>query len=287
MKEIYEFLKEIYHFINNNREFITLIITIVVALTTLIYTYITRRILILSSQPTIKIDTENISITPDIKKKLNASNVKKSIKDDTRYWFTLNIKITNIGNNPAQNICVDGNVTFIKTHPRGYKTLPIHSPTYYNIIPSVNMENGNFVTSTVCFDNFVARETIKDFYESYKYEKMSPNLPTSKELKDKRFWHSPKITINCFYSDIQGNHYCTSQEHFFHMWYDSDNNKEAIYLLNMHDLNYQKVQRVSKRFREKYFKNSRHLRYTAFDGGKYKKNTLLCYAITKNKDPNP
>lgn len=282
MKEVFDFLKDTYNFFNNNREFITLIVTIIVALISLISTYITRKMLILSSLPSLKIDTKGIHINPDIIEEPHYLNINRVVKDDTRYWFNLIIKITNIGNNIAQNICLDGYVTFIKRHPQGYTTLPIHLPNFYNLIPSVNMEGG-YIDTNVCFDNFVAREIIKDFYESYKYEKLFPTLPTSKELRDKRFWHSPKIVINCFYSDIQGNHYCTSQEIYFHMSYDKDNKKVNISLLNMFDMDFQKVRKITKRYREKYFYNIRHLRYTAFDGQKYKKNTLHCYQIVKKK----
>ena len=52
--------------IAKNVTLLTLLVTTVLMMITLVYTLITRKMLRLSSQPTIRIKTKNISIIPDI-----------------------------------------------------------------------------------------------------------------------------------------------------------------------------------------------------------------------------
>ena len=270
---------------SENVTILTLFATWALAVITIFYTFINRKMLQLSSQPTVKIEAKDITIFPDIKDDINLSDVENIVDNKIRYWVSLNLKISNIGNNPAQNICVDANVNFKKRKPLNNKELPIHMPTFIDFLPPQS-DNSNFSEKEVnlSFDNFVARELIKDFFEGRKDPPGSPFLVNNKEMKDLDLWPSPKIIVRCLYSDIQGQNYSSEIRLFFHIYKDSDEKKLKIYLLNMNELNFIGIKRVSKRYREKYLKNTRSLRYTAFDGEKYHKDELILLKAVRNKD---
>jgi hypothetical protein len=271
--------------ISENVTILTLFATWTLAVITMLYTFINRKMLQLSSQPTVKIEAKDITISPDIKNDTNLSDIENIVDNKERFWVSFNLEILNIGNNPAQNICIDANVNFKKRKPLDYKELPIHLPTFIDFLPP---QSGNDIFSekkvNISFDNFVARELIKDFFEGRKDWPGSPLLVNDNEMKDLDLWPSPKITVRCLYSDIQGQNYCSEIQLFFHIYKDSDEKKLKIYLLNMGELNFIGIKRVSKRYREKYLKNTRSLRYTAFFGEKHHKNELILLKAIRNKD---
>lgn len=260
-----------------NISLITLAITSVLAVTSLASTAISQKTLKISSQPTLKIVLNGISLYPDIVLEKEPFNVETIINDSVRYYINIDLELINIGNCPAQEIYIDGNVEFIKRKPLGHKYLPVHLYTFMDFL-SPFAENSSFSKKKthVCFDNFVAREMIKDFYEGRNNHHGTPFLPGPKEMKDPYFWASPKINIKCLYSDIQKNYYCSELQTFFHIWKDPDDgNKLKIYLLNSNELSFLGIKRISFNQLQKHFKKNRHLRYTAFDGKSYKKDDLV------------
>jgi hypothetical protein len=52
-----------------------------------------------------------------------------------------------------------------------------------------------------------------------------------------------------------------------------------MYLLNHGEFGFKGVEKVSKKFREEHTINRRHLRYSAFDGNEYPKDTLLLLSV--------
>jgi hypothetical protein len=260
-----------------NLSLITLAISSVLAITSLASTAVSQKMLKISSQPTLKIVVDEISLYPDIVLEKEPFDIETIINDNVRYIINIGIELINIGNYPAQEIYVDADVEFIKRKPFGYKYLPVHRYTFVDFL-SPFVENGNFSKkkSYVSFDNFVAREMIKDFYEGKNNHHGTPFLPSPKEMRDPYFWSSPKINIKCLYSDIQKNYYCSELQMFFHIWKDpNDSNKLKIYKLNDNEFNYLGVKRISFKQLQKHFKKNRHLRYTAFDGKSYKKDDLV------------
>lgn len=261
------------NWISNNMSLMTLIITAILTIITLFYTLITRRMLRLTSQPTITIRTNNVSIIPDIPDTAIINGNEDSLGKE-RYCVAFEIDLTNIGNHPAQNIYVDAEVHFKVNRPLGKKALPVHLPEFVSFLAPLS---NDIKTASVSarFDNFVARELIRDFFIGRRNLEGSPFLPSKAEMKNPKLWSSPKIIIRCFYSDIQGHNYLSEQQLFFHIWKDSEHGKLSISLLNMAELQFVGIKPVSKRFREHSIKNNRHKRYMAFDGGNYSKKDLL------------
>jgi hypothetical protein len=273
--------------ISENVTVLTLVVTFALTVITMYYAFITRRMLQLSSQPTIKIEAKNITISPDIGNDVDISDVENIVDNATRYWVSLDLKISNIGNNPAQNIYADAIVYFKERRPLKYKELPIHMPDFIDFLPPISSNRSSSEKDiTLSFDNFVARELIKDFFEGRTDSPGFPFLINDYELKNLDLWPSPKIIVRLLYSDIQGQNYCSEIQLFFHIYKDSDEKKMKIYLSNMGEINFIGIKRVSKRYREKYLKNTRSLRYTAFNGEKYHKDELILLKAIRNKDPS-
>ena len=260
--------------ISKNVTLLTLLVTTVLMIITLVYTLITRKMLRLSSQPTIRIKTKNISIIPDIPDSSNIGDAKDDLGDE-RYCITVDFELANIGSHPAQNIYFDAEAHFKERKPLGKESLPVHLPEFINFL---SPEIGNQAEKTKVsarFDNFLAREVIRDFFKGRTNLNGLAFLPSEKEIQDRKLWPSPKLIIKCFYADIQGQNYISELRLFFHIWKDTDKKKFGIYLLNMQELEFIGVRKISKRNRENYIKNSRHLRYIAFSGEKYAKKDLL------------
>lgn len=231
----------------------------------------------ISSQPTLKIVVNGIFLYPDIVLEKEPFDIETMIDDNVRYCINIDLELINIGNCPAQEIYIDADVEFIKRKPFGHKYLPVHLYTFIDFL-SPFVENGSFSKkkTQVSFDNFVAREMIKDFYEGRNNPNGTPFLPSPKEMKDPYFWASPKINIKCLYSDIQKNYYCSELQMFFHIWKDPvDGDKLKIYVINDKELSFLGIKRISFNQVQKHFKKNRHLRYTAFDGKSYKKDDLV------------
>ncbi|MFH1293775.1 MAG: hypothetical protein ABIJ44_06550, partial [Pseudomonadota bacterium] len=94
------------NWISNNISLMTLIVTAILTIITFLYTLITRRMLRLTSQPTITIRSKNVSISPDIPDTALIDGNDDSLGKE-RYCVAFEIDLTNIGNQPAQNIYVD------------------------------------------------------------------------------------------------------------------------------------------------------------------------------------
>jgi hypothetical protein len=269
------------NWISNNISFMTLIVTALLAIITLLYTLITRRMLRLASQPTITIRSKNVSITPDIPDTAIIHGNEDSLGKE-RYCVAFEIDLKNIGNQPAQNIYIDAEVHFKVNRPLGNKALPVHLPEFISFLaPQSNDDKTASVFAR--FDNFVARELIRDFFEGRRNMEGSPFLPSRDEMGNPKLWPSPKVILRCFYSDIQGHNYISELQLFFHIWKDSKHKKMDIYLLNMQELEFVGIKQVSKRFREHYIKKNRHKRYMSFDGEKYSKKDLLLLVAKRRK----
>lgn len=267
---------------SSNISLLTLVVTAILAIITFLYTLITRRMLRLTSQPTITLRSKNVSLTPDIPDTAIINGIEDSLGKE-RYCVSFEIDLTNIGNQPAQNIYFDAEVHFKVNRPLGEKTLPVHLPEFVSFLAP--QSNDNKTTSVSArFDNFVARELIRDFFGGRRNMEGSPFLPSRAEMENPKLWPSPKVIIRCFYSDIQGHNYLSEQLLFFHIWKDSEHGKLDIYLLNMQELQFVGIRPVSKRFREKYIKNNRHKRYMSFDGEKYSKKDLLLLTAKRRQE---
>lgn len=259
----------------------TLFVTALLTIITLLYTLITRKMLRLASQPTITIRSKDVSITPDIPDTAIMNGNSDSLGKE-RCCVAFEIDLTNIGSQPAQNIYIDAEVHFKVNRPLGNKVLPVHLPVF---IPFLAPQSNDYKTSgvSVRFDNFVARELIRDFFEGRRDMEGSPFLPSKTEMRDPNLWPSPKVIIRCFYSDIQGHNYISESQLFFHIWKDSEHGKLGIYILNMQELEFVGIKPVSNMFRERYIKTNRHKRYMSFDGGKYSKKDLVLLSVRRRK----
>lgn len=269
------------NWLSNNISLLTLIVTAILTVTTFLYTLITRRMLRLASQPTITIRSKNVSISPDITDTASISGNDDSLGKE-RYCVAFEIELTNIGNQPAQNIYVDAEVYFKENRPLGNKALPVHLPEFISFLAPQSKDDKATIISAR-FDNFVARELIRDFFKGRHSLEGLPFLPSRAEMENPKLWPSPKVIIRCFYSDIQGHNYLSEQLLFFHIWKDNEHGKLDIYLLNMQELQFVGIKPVSKTFREHYIKNNRHKRYMSFDGEFYSKKELLLLTAKKGK----
>jgi hypothetical protein len=194
--------------------------------------------------------------------------------------------LINIGNSPVQEIYVDAEVEFKTRKPLGNKYLPIHHYVFIDFL-SPSTENSNYSKreTIVSFDNFVAREIITDFFEGRTNYNGGPFLPNQKEMKDSSLWSSPKIKIECLYSDIQKNYYCSEMQLFFHIYKDpTDGNKLKLNLLNDSEINFLGFSKISSKKMQKHFKINRHLRYTAFFGESFEKNELVVVGVKWEKN---
>jgi hypothetical protein len=269
------------YWISQNISLMTLVVTAILTIITFLYTLITRRMLRLTSQPTITISSKKVSIIPDIPDTAIINGIEDSLGKE-RYCVAFEIDLANIGNQPAQNIYVDAEVNFKVNRPLGKKTLPVHLPEFISFLAPQSIENKTASVS-VRFDNFVARELIRDFFEGRHNMEGMPFLPSRAEMENPKLWPSPKVIIRCFYSDIQGHNYLSELQFFFHIWKDSEHSKLDINLVNMQELQFIGIKPVSTRFRDRYIKNNRHKRYMSFDGKKYSKNDLLLLAAKRTK----
>lgn len=276
--------------ITDNIQIITIILTFILAVAAIISAMIaiisartTRKLLLLNSQPSINIDILDIELFPEISfdDKFNIENIFR--ENSKRYCVSLKVKLSNTGNNIAQRLCLDGGVYFNTIKPCKQEFLPIHLPEYINILaPYKDNEKESKISTSVRFDNYIAKQIILDFYETRKKGRGSPFLPFEHEMKKTHEYPSPRLLVNCYYSDIQGTEYCSSQFVYFHMYSDKKDKNIKLYLLNMGDLEFVKIRRISGKKRVKIFQNLRHLRYTAFDGKIYRKNDrLVLYKSTK------
>ena len=261
------------NWISSNISALTLFVTGVLTIITLFYTLITRQMLRLAAQPTVAIKALNVSIYPEIPDTAKVAGSDDDLEKE-RYCLAFELDLANIGSQPAQNVYVDAEVNFKVNKPLGYKALPVHLPEFVSFIPPQSNDNDKTVSVAVRFDNFVAREIIRDFFAGRQDRIGSPFLPLRTEMENTKLWPSPKVTIRCLYADIQGNNYLSQLQLFFHIWKDSEHNKLDIYLLNMLELEFIAIKPVSKWFREYYIKHNRHKRYTSFSGEKYSKKVL-------------
>lgn len=279
--------------ISDNIQIITIILTLILAVSAIISAMIaifsartTRKLLLLNSQPSVNIDFLDIELIPEIN-----FNDKFNIEDflhenEERYCINLKVKLSNTGNNIAQRLCLDGCVYFNTVKPYKLDFLPVHLPEYINILsPYKTNEKDSTILTSVRFDNFIAKQIMLDFYSKRKKSKGSPYLPFENELIKTKEYPSPRLLVNCYYSDIQGTEYCSSQYKYFHMYSDYADKKIKISLINMGDLEYANIKQISGKKRAKIFRTLRHLRYTAFDGKLYRKNDLI-FLCKSSKNPS-
>ena len=264
----------IIEWIAKNVTLLTLLVTTVLMIITLSYTLITRRMLRLSSQPTIRIKPKGISIHPDISDAAKIGGKKDDLKND-RYCITADFELANIGAHPAQNIYFDAEAHFKERKPLGKNLLPVHLPEFLSFLSPDKDSNSENFKIWARFDNYVARELIRDFFQGRTNLEGLAFLPSKKEINDRSLWPSPKLVIRCLYSDIQGQNYISELQLFFHIWKDNEKNKLDIYLLNMQELEFIGIRKVKKRYRDHYINSRRNLRYMSFSGEKYSKNDLL------------
>ena len=266
---------KIIEWILQNVTLLTLLVTTVLMVITLVATLITRKMLKLSSRPTIKIYPKTISIYPDISSDIDLTKSSDILKDK-RHCISIECELSNIGNNPAQNIYLDAEVQFKAIKPLGYNCLPIHLPEFIPFLEPENTKDKDHSHKfRIRFDNFVSHVMIKDFFTLRNSFKGLAFLPSKKEIDDPNLWPSPRIIIKCFYADIQGQNYLSSLQSFFHVWKDSENSKYDIYLMNFQEIDFIGIKKISRRYRIKHVEGNRHLRYSAFYGEKHTKNEVL------------
>jgi hypothetical protein len=263
--------------VSNNISLLTLIITTILAITTLVYTLITRRMLSLASQPTIAIRPLKVSIIPDLPTTTRIGENEDDL-ENCQCCLAFWCELINIGNQPAQNIYFDAEAHFKVSRPLGIQVLPLHYPEFVSFLPSKSNDADKPVGVSAQFSNYVGRELIRDFIKGRVDMVGMAFLPSRTEMEDRSLWPSPKIAINCFYSDIQGQHFVSQIELFFHIWKNEEQKKLDIYILNMQELQFVGIKRVTERFRDNYIKKYRSLRYSSFSGKQYSENDLLLLA---------
>ena len=259
---------------------ITLFVTAMLVIITLAYTLITKKMLRLASQPTVKIVIKDTTFHPKIPHDTVAYGEGDSL-GDIRYAINIEFELVNIGNHPAQNIMLDAEVTFKTQTPFGVNTLPVHLPKSIGFLPSVSHGDIGKVKLNLAFDNFVAKEIIRDFFVSRKNWDGLPFLPTHEEIRDPRLWPSSRITARCIYSDIQGEEYISESQLFFHIWRNEKEKELEIYIFSLGEIEFVGVKKISRRYRKKYIKERRHLRYASFSGEEHKKRELMLLKAQK------
>ncbi len=261
--------------ISNNVSALTLFATFFLVLITFYSTLLNRRMLEISSRPTVLFDPKEISLAPDLNCKCDIEALSEFL-EGKRLWFHIKFEISNLGSSPAQDVFLDAKAYFVTIKPFGNSWLPIDKPRHLSFIPSQGEQGANKPkTIDICFDNFVVSEILKDFCEGRRQLEGHAVLASPKEIKNKNLWPSPRIVLTCFYSDIQSINYCSEYQFFFHLYHDESDSKIKCYILNMEDLGFLGIRkiRVSKRYR--YLKKTRHLRYISFWGRKFSKGDLV------------
>jgi len=94
----------------------------------------------LSSQPTISITPKAAFIHPDISDTAIIGGNDDSLGNE-RYCVAFEIVLTNIGNQPAQNIYIDAEVHFKVNRPLGQKALPVHLPEFRSFLAPQSNED--------------------------------------------------------------------------------------------------------------------------------------------------
>jgi len=261
--------------ITNNIAFLTLFATLLLVLITLYYTMLNRRMLEISSRPTVLIEPKEIYLTPDLNSKCNIEALNESI-EGKRLWFHIKLEIANLGISPAQDVFLDAKVHFVVRKPFRNSWLPIDKPKHLSFISSQGVKGAsNKKTIDICFDNFVVGEMLKDFCEGRKHLEGHAVLASQKEIQNKNLWPSPRIILTCYYKDIQSINYCSEYQFFFHLYFDEFESKIKCYILNMKDLGFLGVKKIRAGMRYRYLKQTRHLRYVSFWGKKFSKDELV------------
>ena len=270
LMDIYSFISGIFEWIMANLplfiSMVSLIVTLILAISSLTTTRTNLKTLQLSSQPTIKINIEEISLHPEIE--LDKDN-KPIVKEKERYFLNIISSLDNISSNAAQNLTIDGIVKFKVKKPLNMDSLPVHLPEHKDFLTK-----DNFIKVTVSFNGYIAREIIKDYLEGRK-NKLSPFLPKAGDKDNKLYWDSPLLIIKVFYYDIQGQEYVSERECFFHCWENKKTKKLEISLVNPEMRGFTKVRQLKENYIKKYLDNNRHKRYCSFNGEKYRKNDTV------------
>jgi len=240
-----------------------------------------RRMLEISSRPTILIEPEEIYLTPDLNSECTFKAFNESI-EGKRFWFHIKLEIANLSNSPAQDMFIDAKVHFIIRKPFRNSWLPIDKPKHLSFLSSQNdKEATNKKIIDICFDNFVVGEMLKDFCEGRKKWEGLAVLASQKEIQNKSLWPSPRIVLTCYYKDIQSINYCSEYQFFFHLWFDESDSKIKCYILNMEDLGFLGIKKISAGKRYRYLKQARYLRYVSFWGKEFSKDELILLGRAK------
>lgn len=261
--------------ISNNVAALTLFATFLLVLITFYYTLLNRRMLEISSRPTVLLEPKEISLAPDLNCKCDINVLNESL-EGKRFWLHINLEIANLGNSPAQDVFLDATVHFVTRKPFRNTWLPIDKPRHLSFIPAQGGQGANnSKTIDICFDNYVVGEILKDFCEGRKQLKGHAILASPKEIQNKNLWPSPRIVLTCFYNDIQSINYCSEYQFFFHLYQDESDSNLKCYILNMGDLGFMGVRKIRSGERHRYLKKTRHLRYISFWGKKFSKDELV------------
>jgi len=270
--------------ITNNVAALTLFVTFLLVLITLYYTMLNRRMLEVSSRPTILIEPKEITLAPDINSECNTEALNVSI-EGKRLWFHIKTEIVNLSNSPAQDVFLDAKVHFITRKPFRNTWLPIDKPKHLSFISSESSSGeNNKQTIDICFDNFVVSEILHDFCEGRKQLEGHAVLASQREIQNKKLWPSPRIVLTCYYKDIQSINYCSEYQFFFHLYFDESESKVKCYILNMEDLGFLGMKKIRASKRHRYLRQIRHLRYVSFWGKEFSKEDLVVLRRAKHDD---
>ncbi len=236
-----------------------------------------------SSQPIVQLVPRDSSIAPQIPVKRASRNV--TLQRDQRYAIVLAVEVLNVGNFTAQDLLIDGEVSFKVRRLLGKEHLPVHLPGYIDFLPALSTGlKAAQGCASVSFDNFVAQEILLDFSEGRVDWPGAPWLPSHAEMEDPNLWPSPRLLLRCLYSDALGQHYISQVQKFFHLWRDSEAGKLGIYLLNIPSADFLGVRKVSYKYRQDYIRATRSLRYTAFDGNEHPEDVLVLVRASAQSD---
>lgn len=273
--------------ISNNIATLTLFATFLLVLITFYYTMLNRRMLEISSRPTVLLEPKEISLSPDLNCKCEINALSESL-EGKRLWFHIKFEIANLGNSPAQDVFLDAKAHFVSRKPFGNSWLPIDKPRYLSFLSSQGEQGADKPkTIDICFDNFVVGEILKDFCEGRRQLEGHAVLASPKEIQNRRLWPSPRIVLTCYYTDIQSISYCSEYQFFFHLYYDESDSKTKCYILNMEDLGFLGIKKIRTSKRHEYLKKTRHLRYISFWGKKFSEDDLVLLRRAKaTEKPN-
>jgi hypothetical protein len=255
------------------------LLTLALVIVTLYYAILNHKSINLGSKPCLLINKITLSIYPEIKGNLNIHNEHKACEHE-RFQFKIDFTLTNIGNNPAQNIFLDSFVYFKTLKPFSSSWLPVDKPTHIDFLAPRDEIDFNNSNRGLLFDGYSSHQIIRDFFISRKSFGGLGVLMTRKEMKKKCYWPSPKILLKCYYKDIQGINYRTSYELFFHLSQHQDKSL-VIYPLNMDNLHFLGVKRLFLWSRDRYILKTRNLRYSSFWGQPFKKKELVLLVRSK------